>query len=232
MSAGTTLYLLLEQNTEVSTRDVRLSDVAKMACTDEHALNRLKTIKLFRIPSGKKFRKTMTVVDIIEKVQALYPNMEVNNLGETDFIVTYVEQGKEHPVWDFVKTVLISAVIFFGSAFSIMAFNNDINVTELFAQVYEQCTGAVSDGYTILEISYSLGLSVGIILFFNHFAEKDHYGSDAAGGADEAVRAGRQHGDHPGKQPKGERSGPWDGRFCWRLADSVPGQWWRAASLP
>ena len=90
MSAGTTLYLLLEQNTEVSTRDVRLSDVAKMACTDEHALNRLKTIKLFRIPSGKKFRKTMTVVDIIEKVQALYPNMEVNNLGETDFIVTYV----------------------------------------------------------------------------------------------------------------------------------------------
>ena len=137
MSAGTTLYLLLEQNTEVSTRDVRLSDVAKMACTDEHALNRLKTIKLFRIPSGKKFRKTMTVVDIIEKVQALYPNMEVNNLGETDFIVTYVEQG-----------------------------------TELFAQVYEQCTGAVSDGYTILEISYSLGLSVGIILFFNHFAGK------------------------------------------------------------
>lgn len=114
----------------------------------------------------------MTVVDIIEKVQALYPNMEVNNLGETDFIVTYVEQGKEHPVWDFVKTVLISAVIFFGSAFSIMAFNNDINVTELFAQVYEQCTGAVSDGYTILEISYSLGLSVGIILFFNHFAGK------------------------------------------------------------
>ena len=68
MSAGTTLYLLLEQNTEVSTRDVRLSDVAKMACTDEHALNRLKTIKLFRIPSGKKFRKTMTVVDIIEKM--------------------------------------------------------------------------------------------------------------------------------------------------------------------
>ena len=54
----------------------------------------------------------MTVVDIIEKVQALYPNMEVNNLGETDFIVTYVEQGKEHPVWDFVKTVLIGAVIF------------------------------------------------------------------------------------------------------------------------
>ena len=30
----------------------------------------------------------------------------------------------------------------------------------------------MSDGYTILEISYSLGLSVGIILFFNHFAGK------------------------------------------------------------
>ena len=75
-------------------------------------------------------------------------------------------------------------------------------------RVYEQCTGAVSDGYTILEISYSLGLSVGIILFFNHFAGKkitmDPTPLEVQ--MKQAVRAGRQHGDHPGKQPKGERS--------------------------
>ena len=31
-------------------------------------------------------------------------------------------------------------------------------------------TGTNSDGFTILEISYSIGLGLGIVVFFNHFA--------------------------------------------------------------
>lgn len=169
---GDTLYIKLEQNTEVSSRDVHLKDVAELECTNQDALNRLKTLKILRVPPGKKFRKTLSVVDIITEVQKLYPQMEINNLGGTDFIVTYVQDGKSHPVLDRIKTILISVTIFAGSAFSIMAFNNDINVTKLFGQIYEQFTGMKSDGFTVLEMSYSVGMSVGIIVFFNHFMGK------------------------------------------------------------
>lgn len=169
---GDTLYLKLEQNTEVSVREVYLADVAQMECTNEDALNRLKTLKILKIPPTKKFRKVLSVVDVITEIQKIYPRMEINNLGETDFIVTYVKADKNHPVWDWVKTILIGITIFFGSAFSIMAFNNDIDVTKLFGQIYEQLTGQQSNGYTALELSYSIGLSVGIIVFFNHFAGK------------------------------------------------------------
>ena len=61
---------------------------------------------------------------------------------------------------------------FFGAAFSIMAFNNDVDVTKLFGQIHELVTGQETSGFTILEISYSIGITLGILIFFNHFGKK------------------------------------------------------------
>ena len=49
-----------------------------------------------------------------------------------------------------------------------MAFHNDIGINDVFSKVYEMVTGQAGDGYGILELSYSIGLAVGITLFFNH----------------------------------------------------------------
>ncbi len=49
-----------------------------------------------------------------------------------------------------------------------MAFNNDVSTVDMFGQFYTLMTGQESDGFTILELTYSLGLSAGIIAFFNH----------------------------------------------------------------
>ena len=57
----------------------------------------------------------------------------------------------------------------FGAAFAIMTFNNDANVLDVFRKIYEITTGQASDGTTPLEVGYSIGLPVGILLFFNHF---------------------------------------------------------------
>ena len=49
-----------------------------------------------------------------------------------------------------------------------MAFHNDIGINKVFVKVYEMISGQASDGFTILEVTYSIGLAVGIIVFFNH----------------------------------------------------------------
>jgi stage V sporulation protein AA len=59
-------------------------------------------------------------------------------------------------------------ISFFGTAFTIMAFHNDIGINAVFEKVYEMVMGQPSDGYSILEFSYSVGLAVGITVFFNH----------------------------------------------------------------
>ena len=49
-----------------------------------------------------------------------------------------------------------------------MAFHNDIGINDVFTKVYEMVMGQPGEGYSILELSYSIGLAFGIILFFNH----------------------------------------------------------------
>ena len=53
-----------------------------------------------------------------------------------------------------------------------MAFNNDVDVTKLFGQLYGLVTGQETGGFTILEITYSIGITAGILIFFNHFGKK------------------------------------------------------------
>jgi stage V sporulation protein AA len=69
-----------------------------------------------------------------------------------------------------LKSACIGIVIFFGSGFSIMAFHNDIGIVDLFAQIYEQVVGKQPNRLGGLEIGYSLGLALGILVFFNHIS--------------------------------------------------------------
>ena len=112
------------------------------------------------------------MLKIIECIHEQFPKIEVQNLGETDIIVTYENQKTPVLIWHLLKTAFVAAITFFGAAFSIMAFNNDVDVTRLFGQVHELLTGQTSDGFTILEITYSIGLTAGILVFFNHFGKK------------------------------------------------------------
>lgn len=49
-----------------------------------------------------------------------------------------------------------------------MAFHNDVGLSDVLSRIYALVMGVESDGYTALEISYSIGLAVGIIVFYNH----------------------------------------------------------------
>ena len=169
------LYIKFDKNMAVRTTSVALGDVADLECSDRGVVNRLKTLKLFTFQNIQKGRHTCaarrvcSVIEVVEKIHQVYPNLEIQNMGEIDFIVEYSTKDKDKPLVLFLKISIVCIITFFGSAFSIMAFNNDVGTTELFAQFYEQVTGQPSNGFTILELTYSLGLSGGIVVFFNHW---------------------------------------------------------------
>lgn len=166
------LYLKIDRNIEVNHIDVRLGDVAKLECTDPSVKNRLKTLKILKIQAEKSNRYIFSVMKVIELIHEIYPNLEIQNVGEPDFIVEYESPEYARDRWSLVKVVLLCITIFIGSAFSIMAFNNDVGVGQVFDQVYELVMGKPSDGFTVIEITYSLGMAVGILVFYNHFGGK------------------------------------------------------------
>lgn len=157
-------------------RHVTLGDIAKMECTDMSIVRQLKQKKIFSFQDVKKKEKNVfqvfSILKIIELIHEDYPNVDVTNEGEQDFIVEYIP-NPDKPKWlEVVKVVLLCIVIFFGSAFTIMAFNNDVSVPDIFSKLYLQIMGRESSGMTELEVSYCIGLSLGILVFFNHIGKK------------------------------------------------------------
>ena len=169
---STVLYLKIDQNIEVDHVDVRLGDVAKLECTDAAVRNRLKTLKILKIQAEKSNRYVFSVLKIVELIHEIYPDLEIQNMGESDFIVDYESSEYARDRWSFLKVVLVCVTVFIGSAFSIMTFNNDVGVTQVFSQVYQLVMGQASDGFTMLEAMYSVGIAVGILVFYNHFGGK------------------------------------------------------------
>lgn len=166
------LYIKAARSIEVTKHEVTLGDVLSMECTDQKLVTRLKTEKLLKVPEKGQNRFVCSILKVIEKIHQVYPGLDIENLGETDFIITYEKQKTPGKVTHILKTAGVVMITFLGSAFSIMAFNNDVDVGKLFGQVYEQLTGMPSNGFTLLEVCYSIGLIVGILVFFNHFAGK------------------------------------------------------------
>lgn len=171
------LYLKVDQNVKVTKPDVTLKDIASITCTDTSIVNKLKTMKVYHfreseLAKGKRKKiEVFSILKIIEQIGKEYPGLEVQNVGEPDFVLEYVP-GKE-PIWlGTIKAVLLCILIFFGSAFTIMTFNNDVGIADVFAKFYEQVMGEKSSGFTALEICYSIGLGLGILIFFNHIGHK------------------------------------------------------------
>ncbi len=170
-----TVYIKTDRNVEVTKPDVTLGDVFQMECADPSVVQKLKTVKLVKFHSTDKKNQNRTAVSIlkvIELIHGQYPNLDVQNMGEQDFIVTYEAQQTAGGWLHVLKAALVVLISFMGAAFSIMSFNNDINVTKMFGQIYELVTGVESDGFTILELTYSIGIIIGILTFFNHFGKK------------------------------------------------------------
>ena len=167
-----TVYLKGDRNVEVQKTDVTLGDIVAMECSNKELIPKLKTLKILKIPDQKNQRMVISILKIIACIHEKYPGLEVQNMGEQDIIITYEEQKTPGIAWHVIKTAIVVLITFFGAAFSIMAFNNDVSTAKLFSQIYEFVTGEVSDGLTMLEISYSVGITVGILVFFNHFGKK------------------------------------------------------------
>lgn len=164
-----TLYIKAEMCSIVTNRKVFLRDVVKLYGTDKKMVKELNEEVVLVVPNEKKCKFAVSVLKIIEILQKQHPNVLVINVGVIDFVIEYIPPGKKKKVLEIAKTIFVCLAVFFGSAFTIMTFNADVSVEKVFDQFYRLVMGHTKSGGSVLEISYSIGLPIGIIVFFNHF---------------------------------------------------------------
>lgn len=152
-------------------KDVLLRDVAEVFIGGQTAGEAEKLV-VFRVPEDKKKTYLLSVVDLIKVLNQKWPDATVANVGEMDILIEYLpkEEGR-NPFWLWAKVAFVSLVLFVGSATTIMCFHSDTQVPLVFENIYYMFFGENKEIPKLLSIPYSIGLGLGIIVFFNHFSK-------------------------------------------------------------
>lgn len=166
------LYIKFDDYIKVNTHKVSLSDVVKLECSNRNIVNKLKETKIYNFNHSTSNRIVYSSLKIIEIIHSVCSNICIIPIGPEDFLLEYEPSSQPSKIFTFFQVSFVSLILFFGAAFSIMAFNNDISINNLFSLIFESISGTKSDNHTFLELGYSLGIPIGILVFYNHFGAK------------------------------------------------------------
>ena len=132
----------------------------------------IENLVVFEIPENIEKTYLISVMDIIKAITLKLPDATVNNVGEMDILVEYQQKQKAiNKLWLYTKITAIAIILFSGASTSIMSFHSDAQIPKIFQNYYYIFFGEYNDMPLILAIPYTIGLGVGIILFFNHFSK-------------------------------------------------------------
>lgn len=171
------LYLKAEQCVTVLNKKVFVGDVVKIYGEDKNMVKEVSR-QVFMIVKGEKDSDhTASILKVMEIIHGIYKDVSIVNLGETDFIVEYRIPSSKKKWWEYLKAAFVSLIGFFGAAFTIMTFNTDVSVSDVFQKTYELTLGKGAASNGMVEIAYCIGLTAGVLIFYNHLMRK-HLESD------------------------------------------------------
>ncbi|MCM1058214.1 MAG: stage V sporulation protein AA [Firmicutes bacterium] len=163
-----TVYLKCERNVEVQSQDVFLSDVGEVRCADGTISAKIKALKVHHFVKEGARRCVISTLKLVELMEKECQDISVQIVGEPDVLVEWVSVSRHKGWQQWLRAALVCLVSFFGTAFTIMAYHNDVGINEVFTLLYTMVMNREPQGLNTLEVAYSIGLAAGIILFFNH----------------------------------------------------------------
>lgn len=170
MSNQVNVYLKCLRSAKVSAVDVYLKDVCSLRCADVSVSAKLKSLKVHHFGKREPKRHVVSTLRLIELMEEACPQISVEVVGETDVLIEYVLNANA-PKWlQFLKIAMVCLVSFLGTAFTIMAYHNDIGINDIFTEAYRMILNEKPGGINALEVAYSIGVALGMLIFFNHSA--------------------------------------------------------------
>lgn len=164
------LFIKIDQSIVVDKSKVCLEDVAKIYCSNKDIEENVKKIVLYEFEKGDDTKKIVSIMKPIELIQQKYKNIQIENLGEQDFIIYYKKNKESKP--KVINIIFMCLLAFFGAGYSVMAYNTDVNAVDLFSKLHELFMGKSPEDPSIIQLAYSIGLAIGVIIFFNHGGNK------------------------------------------------------------
>lgn len=147
---------------------IRLNDIAQIIA-DPSVKEQLAGLFLYEVTESDRNIIIVDVIQVVQEIAKQYPKLGIEMLGPTQTIVEVIYRKRQYSWPLFLLTWLL---LFFGAALTIMNFHEDVGMEDVHHKIYALLTGKEEEKPLLFQIPYSIGLGVGMILFFNHVFKK------------------------------------------------------------
>ena len=163
------VYIRFKKSIQVEgLKEIKLKDIALIS-TKSKKKSALEQTKIYQIT---KKDHNIIIIDsffVIDYLNKVNEDLEFQSIGPSQTIIR-VEQSKQKPPILIVAGVWL--ILFIGTAMTIMNFHYDVSMQEVQQKLHYLLTGKENKFPLWIQIPYSLGLGVGMLLFLNHWFKK------------------------------------------------------------
>jgi len=164
-----TIYLRMRHRIQKKSNDrIFLKDLAQIIATDE-LLSTLKNVCLYHISAQDKNIIIIDSTQVIREIKRLDQEVDIQLIGPAQTIIEVVFEKRKVTLPFFI---LVWLLLFIGSGLTIMNFHEDVSMQTVHQRVYKMITGKEVEKPLIFQIPYSIGLGLGMVIFFNHVFKK------------------------------------------------------------
>ncbi|MFB9277287.1 stage V sporulation protein AA [Cohnella cellulosilytica] len=148
---------------------VRLGDVARLVA-DRRLQQRLEQLPLHKVAAGDGNLLLIDMLQVVQAIREAEPGTVIETFGEPHVLLEISPAGEVKPRK--IMLVLAWLLLFFGSGMAMMNFHADVNMPAVQRRITELITGKDGAHPWLFQIPYSLGVGLGMLLFFDRLLRK------------------------------------------------------------
>ncbi|TYR82530.1 stage V sporulation protein AA [Priestia megaterium] len=163
------LYVKMKHRVQVKPNEsIKVGQVAIMV-TEESFKKEIEQLVVYQVSMSDRNIVIIDLMKVIQSIKSHYPHLDIQTIGPAQTIVEVVYKKRQSSFFFFLAVWFL---LFIGAAMAIMNFHEDVSMQQVHQKLFYMLTGLQDQQPLLIQIPYSIGLGLGMILFFNHVFRK------------------------------------------------------------
>ncbi|WLR43802.1 stage V sporulation protein AA [Bacillus carboniphilus] len=147
---------------------IAIGDIAQVVGS-EKLVAKLANLHIYQVTMKDQTIVVLDVMKVINQIVKQIPDIDIQVVGSTQTIIQVIYPKKKLSSLTFS---LIWLLLFIGAGLAIMNFHEDVSMQEMHQRLFTILTGKTVENPLFIQVPYSFGLGIGMVLFFNHVFKK------------------------------------------------------------
>lgn len=161
------IYLRLKKRVLIQPgQQLSLADLAQVLVPEGH--EHVTNLPIYDVPIDEHYI-VLDALYVVDKLTQHDPSLFVKIIGPSESILE-VDQKQKVP--SRLALVFVWLLLFIGSGLAIINFHTDVSMLQVHQRIHYLVTGRTSEQPLWLQIPYSFGIGLGMVLFFNHLFKR------------------------------------------------------------